>query len=76
MAESHPTPAAPTTALTPAAFMADRVAFWARFTGFTLKTTVGLIIFCAWLWWCAMSGFSLLHIIVLPIAIGISTMVL
>ncbi len=61
---------------TPDAFMADRMAFWDRFTGFTLKTTVAIFIFCAWLWWCAIAGFSILHIVSLPIAVGIAMMVL
>ncbi len=65
--------AGPTTA---DAFLADRLKFWDRFTGFTLKTTVGLVFFCGWLWWCAFAGFSLLHIIVLPIIVGIVTIVL
>ena len=74
MADPITTPVAgPTTA---DAFMADRVKFWDRFTGFTLKTTVSLFIFCGWLWWCAMTGFSLLHIITLPIAVGILVSVL
>ena len=80
MAETHPSTltAAPAAAVpvTPDAFLADRMAFWGRFTGFTLKTTVSIFIFCGWLWWCAISGFSLLHIVTLPIAVGIATMVL
>ena len=71
---SRPAPVlAPTTA---EAFLADRMTFWHRFTGFTLKTTVGLVVFCAWLWWCAVAGFSLLHIIALPVLIGIVVTVL
>jgi hypothetical protein len=61
---------------TPDAFLADRLKFWDRFTGFTLKTTVGLVAFCGWLWWCAISGFSLLHIVVLPIVVGVIVAVL
>ncbi len=76
MAETHPTTAATLAPVTPDAFMADRMAFWGRFTGFTLKTTVGIFIFCGWLWWCAIAGFGLLHIAVLPIAVGIAVMVL
>jgi hypothetical protein len=57
-------------------FLADRVAFWDRFTGFTLKTTVSLIVFCAWLWWCTFAGFTFFHVIVLPIVVGIVVMAL
>ncbi len=86
MAEIDPSPlvtsgpathsAAPPAAVTPDAFLADRMAFWDRFTGFTLRTTVSTVIFCAWLWWCAFAGFSILHILTLPIATGIAMMVL
>ena len=79
MAETHHTAIASQARLppvTPDAFMADRTAFWDRFTGFTLKTTVSLFIFCGWLWWCAISGFSLLHVVTLPIAVGVVAMVL
>jgi Na+/melibiose symporter-like transporter len=74
MAETSTTPVSGPT--TPDAFLADRMKFWGRFTDFTLKTTVSLVVFCAWLWWCTDAGFSLLHIIVLPIVVGILVMVL
>jgi hypothetical protein len=70
------TPAPVTGPTTEDAFLADRMKFWDRFTGFTLKTTVGLVVFCAWLWWCAITGFSLFHIILLPVAVGIVVSVL
>jgi hypothetical protein len=74
MADIRPTPVTgPTTA---EGFLEDRLKFWDRFTGFTLKTTVSLVAFCAWLWWCAITGFSLLHIITLPIVIGALVMML
>ena len=78
MAETttHPVAANAAGPTTPEAFLADRMTFWDRFTGFTLKTTVGLVLFCGWLWWCAIAGFSLFHIIVLPVVIGIALMVL
>jgi hypothetical protein len=60
-------PAAPVTEET---FLADRMSFWSFFTGMTTKTTVALIAFCAWLWWCGMGGFTLPHVIVLPIAVA------
>ena len=47
-----------------------------RFTGFTLKTTASLIVFCAWLWWATFAGFTLLHVIALPVVIGILLLVL
>ena len=86
MAETQPAPlvtagpathsAAPPAPVTSESFLADRFAFWDRFTGFTLKTTVAIFIFCGWLWWCAIAGFSILHILTLPVAVGIAMMVL
>ncbi len=74
MADPAPTPVTgPTTA---EGFLADRLKFWDRFTGFTLKTTAALVVFCAWLWWCAITGFSLLHIIALPVVVGVLVMML
>jgi hypothetical protein len=57
-------------------FLADRLKFWDRFTGFTTKTTVSLFVFCGWLWWCAITGFSLLHVIALPVVVGVLMMLL
>jgi hypothetical protein len=79
MAEITPHAAVPPTVVAPTtaeAFLVDRLKFWDRFTGFTLKTTVGLVVFCAWLWWCGVTSFSLLHIIVLPVLVGLVVMVL
>jgi hypothetical protein len=50
--------------------------FWDRFTGFTLKVTASLIFFCAWLWWATFAGFSLLHVLVLPVVVVILMLVL
>ena len=68
--------AEPTGPTTEEGFLADRMAFWDRFTGFTLKTTASLIVFCAWLWWSTFAGFTLLHVITLPVVIGILLLVL
>jgi hypothetical protein len=68
MAETETSPT--TGKLTEEAFLADRLSFWSFFTGLTTKTTVGIIVFCAWLWWCGVSGFSLFHVITLPIALA------
>jgi hypothetical protein len=68
--------AEPTGPTTEEGFLADRMAFWDRFTGFTLKTTASLIVFCAWLWWATFAGFTLLHVIALPVVIGILLLVL
>jgi hypothetical protein len=67
---------APLKPVTPEAFLASRLAFWERFNVFTLKTTVSLLIFCAWFWWAGVTSFSFLHVITLPIAVGIAVVVL
>ena len=65
------TETSPTTGkLTEEAFLADRMSFWSWFTGLTLKITVGLIAFCAWLWWCGVYSFSLLHVVTLPVVLA------
>lgn len=67
MAATHTAPPTAATQTTEDGFLADRVAFWDRFTGFTLKTTVALVWFCAWLWWCTFAGFGFLHALSLPV---------
>jgi hypothetical protein len=59
-----------TAKLTEETFLADRMSFWSWFTGLTTKTTVAIIVFCAWLWWCGVSGFSLFHVLTLPVALA------
>jgi hypothetical protein len=66
----------PTGTTTEDGFLADRMNFWDRFTGFTLKVTASLIFFCAWLWWATFAGFSLLHVLVLPVVVVILMLVL
>ena len=74
MANTVPSPVTGPT--TEDGFLADRLTFWNRFTGFTLKTTVALFVFCGWLWWCAITGFSLLHVLALPVVVGVLVMML
>jgi hypothetical protein len=62
-------PADTTGPTTEEGFLADRLAFWDRFTGATLKVTASLIVFCAWLWWATFAGFTFFHVIALPIVI-------
>jgi hypothetical protein len=69
MADTETSP--PAGKLTEEAFLADRMSFWSWFTGLTTKTTVALIVFCAWLWWCGVGGFSLFHVITLPVALAL-----
>jgi hypothetical protein len=64
--ETTPTPGK----LTEEAFLQDRMNFWSWLTGMTMKTTVALIVFCAWLWWCGVGGFTILHVLTLPVALG------
>lgn len=68
---AHSTPSTPAKPVTAEAFLADRLAFWDRFTSFTTKSTASLIFFCAWLWWCSATGFTFLHTISLPIVTAI-----
>lgn len=65
------TPSTATPTATEEGFLADRLAFWDRFTGFTLKVTASLVWFCAWLWWCAFAGFTFLHVLSLPVVVAI-----
>jgi len=69
---AHATSSSPVKTVTAEAFLADRLAFWDRFTGFTVKTTAALIFFCAWLWWCSSTGFTFLHSITLPVGVAIA----
>lgn len=59
----------PDAKLTSEAFLADRMSFWHSLTGLTLRLTASLLYFCAWLWWCTFAGFTLLHVIALPIVV-------
>jgi hypothetical protein len=69
MADTHTSAPAqgPTTA---EGFLADRMSFWHSVTGMTTKTAAALIVFCAWLWWCTFAGFSIFHVVLLPIAVA------
>ncbi len=73
---TEPAGVTPSGITTEEGFLADRLDFWGRFTGFTLKATASLIFFCAWLWWATFAGFSLLHVLVLPIGVVILALVL
>ena len=70
MADTETHPATSTGALNEETFLADRMKFWSWFTGMTTRTTVALVVFCAWLWWCGVTSFSLFHVITLPIALA------
>jgi hypothetical protein len=69
MADASATP--PDAPVTEEAFLASRMSFWHFFTGMTTKMTVGLIYFCGWLWWCSFAGFSLLHVLALPVVVAL-----
>jgi hypothetical protein len=60
----------PDAPLTEDSFLKDRLSFWDRVTGATVKVAAGVIFFCAWLWWCAFAGFSFFHVLVLPAVIA------
>ena len=74
MADPRLTP--PTAPITQEGFLADRLGFWDRVTGATLKVAVAVIFFCGWLWWCAFAGFTFLHVAVLPITVALIFMFL
>jgi hypothetical protein len=69
MADPSFTP--PNAPLTEASFLADRMTFWGRVTGATVKVAAGLFFFCGWLWFCAFNGFTLLHVLALPVVVAL-----
>lgn len=73
---AHAPDNSPLPTVTAEGFLADRMAFWGRFTGFTAKTTGALIYFCAWLWWASANGYTLLDIVALPVGVAILFVVL
>jgi hypothetical protein len=68
MADPRFTP--PDAPLTEESFFETRVTFWDRVTSATMKVAASVIFFCAWLWWCAFTGFGFLHVLVLPVVVG------
>ena len=61
----------PNAQLTQESFLADRMDFWGRVTGATVKTAASLFFFCGWLWFCTFWGFGLLHVLALPIIVAL-----
>ncbi|HTZ70548.1 MAG TPA: hypothetical protein VMB71_07860 [Acetobacteraceae bacterium] len=51
-------------------FLADRMSFWGRVTGATVKVGASIIFFCAWLWWCTFYGFGFFHALILPVVVA------